>query len=149
MPMVFRSWEEIDFVGQTLRPAIERRFRDKGFVVALWAEAGWVRFFCKQSAVRPEDLKPRRMFAWAGDNEQVELMKGLGFRPVVLETADIIPGLQPDRRRSGVHASGVGGHDAGGPKRSSTIRAPGGSRIACLSNARRRRGDHGHGAART
>jgi TRAP-type C4-dicarboxylate transport system substrate-binding protein len=94
MPMVFRSWEEIDFVGQTLRPAIERRFRDKGFVVALWAEAGWVRFFCKQSAVRPEDLKPRRMFAWAGDNEQVELMKGLGFRPVVLETADIIPGLQ-------------------------------------------------------
>jgi TRAP-type transport system periplasmic protein len=94
MPMVFRSWEEIDFVSQTLRPAIERRFRDKGFVVALWAEAGWVRFFCKEPAVRPEDLKPRRMFAWAGDNEQVELMKALGFRPVVLETADIIPGLQ-------------------------------------------------------
>jgi len=48
MPMVFRSWEELDFVSQTLRPAIERRFRDKGFVVALWAEAGWVRFFCKE-----------------------------------------------------------------------------------------------------
>jgi TRAP-type C4-dicarboxylate transport system substrate-binding protein len=94
MPMVFRSWEEVDYVGQTLRPAIERRFLDKGFVVVLWAEAGWVRFFCKQSAVRPEELKTRRMFAWAGDNEQVELMKKLGFRPVVLETADIIPGLQ-------------------------------------------------------
>lgn len=94
MPMIFRSWEEIDYVSQTLRPAIERRFLDKGFVVVLWAEAGWVRFFCKQPAVRPEDLKPRRMFAWAGDNEQVELMKALGFRPVVLETADIIPGLQ-------------------------------------------------------
>ena len=63
MPMVFRSWEEIDFVGQTLRPAIERRFRDKGFVVALWAEAGWVRFFCKQSAVRPEDSGPQA--AWS------------------------------------------------------------------------------------
>jgi len=94
MPMVFRSWEEIDYVSQTLRPSIERRFLDRGFVVVLWAEAGWVRFFCKQPATRPEDLKPRRMFAWAGDNEQVELMKGLGFRPVVLETADIIPGLQ-------------------------------------------------------
>jgi TRAP-type C4-dicarboxylate transport system substrate-binding protein len=94
MPMVFRSWEEIDYVSQTLRPSIERHFLDKGFVVVLWAEAGWVRFFSKQPAARPEDLKPRRMFAWAGDNEQVELMKALGFRPVVLETADIIPGLQ-------------------------------------------------------
>lgn len=94
MPLLFRSSEEVEYVGRTLRPEIERRFLDKGFVVVLWAEAGWVRFFCKEPAAQPDDLRTRRMFAWAGDNEQVEMMKTLGYRPVVLETADIIPGLQ-------------------------------------------------------
>jgi TRAP-type C4-dicarboxylate transport system substrate-binding protein len=42
----------------------------------------------------PVDLKPRRMFAWAGDADQVDMMKSLGYQPVVLETADIVPGLQ-------------------------------------------------------
>jgi TRAP-type transport system periplasmic protein len=94
MPLFFDSWEEVEHVGQALRPDIERRFLDKGFVVVLWAEAGWVRFFSKQPAVHPADLKGRRIFAWAGDSEQVGIMKALGYAPVVLETADIMPGLQ-------------------------------------------------------
>jgi TRAP-type C4-dicarboxylate transport system substrate-binding protein len=94
MPLFFRSWEEVEHVSRALRPEIERRFLEKGFVVLFWSEAGWVRFFCKESAVHPSDLKPRKMFAWAGDSEQVAIMKALGYRPVVLETADIIPGLQ-------------------------------------------------------
>lgn len=94
MPLLFRSWEEVEYVSHALRPDIERRFLEKGFVVVLWAEAGWVRFFCKEPATQPSDLKGRRMFAWSGDSEQVSMMKALGYRPVVLETADIIPGLQ-------------------------------------------------------
>jgi TRAP-type C4-dicarboxylate transport system substrate-binding protein len=94
MPLLFRSWDEVEYLNQALRPEIERRFLEKGFVVILWAEAGWVRFFCKEPAALPSDLKARRMFAWAGDSEQVSMMKALGYRPVVLETADIIPGLQ-------------------------------------------------------
>jgi TRAP-type C4-dicarboxylate transport system substrate-binding protein len=34
------------------------------------------------------------MFAWSGDGDQIEIMKALGYQPVVLETADILPGLQ-------------------------------------------------------
>jgi TRAP-type C4-dicarboxylate transport system substrate-binding protein len=94
MPLLFRSSAELEHVSHALRPDIERRFLEKGFVVVLWAEAGWVRFFCKEPASQPADLRGRRMFAWAGDNEQVGLMKALGYRPVVLETADLIPGMQ-------------------------------------------------------
>jgi TRAP-type C4-dicarboxylate transport system substrate-binding protein len=94
MPLLFRSWDEVEHVSHALRPDIERRFLEKGFVVVFWAEAGWVRFFCKEPAVHPSELRGRRMFAWAGDSEQVGMMKALGYRPVVLETADIIPGLQ-------------------------------------------------------
>lgn len=94
IPMLFRSVDEVEYVGRALRPAIEKRLQDKGFIVLLWAEAGWVRFFSKTPAMLPVDLKPRRMFAWAGDADQVDMMKNLGYQPVVLETADIVPGLQ-------------------------------------------------------
>jgi TRAP-type C4-dicarboxylate transport system substrate-binding protein len=94
MPMVFRSWDELDYVREKLRPILEKRFRDKGFVVLCWGDAGWVRFFSKEPALRPADFRRMKVFAWAGDNPQADLMKSLGYQPVVLEIADILPGLQ-------------------------------------------------------
>lgn len=94
MPMMFRSWAEVDAAGRRIRPRIEQRMAERGFVVLYWAEAGWVRFFSKRSARLPEEFKRLKMFAWSGDPAQVELMKSLGYQPVVLETADILPGLQ-------------------------------------------------------
>jgi TRAP-type C4-dicarboxylate transport system substrate-binding protein len=35
-----------------------------------------------------------KLFAWAGDNYQIDLMKTVGFQPIPLETSDILPGLQ-------------------------------------------------------
>jgi TRAP-type transport system periplasmic protein len=94
MPLMFRSWEDVDLAGRQVRPVLEKRFLDKGFVVLFWVEAGWVRFFSKDPALRPGDFKRMKMFAWSGDSDQVTIMKALGYQPVVLETADILPGLQ-------------------------------------------------------
>lgn len=94
MPLVFRSWNELDHVREKLRPALERRFLDKGFVVLCWGDAGWVRFFSKTPAQHPADYRRMKVFAWAGDNPQADIMKALGYQPVVLEIADILPGLQ-------------------------------------------------------
>jgi TRAP-type C4-dicarboxylate transport system substrate-binding protein len=94
MPMVFRSWDELDYVREKLRPALEKRFLDKGFVVLCWGDAGWVRFFSKEPALRPADYKGMKLFAWAGDAPQADIMKSLGYQPVVLEVSDILPGLQ-------------------------------------------------------
>lgn len=94
MPMMFRSWDEVDYVRERLRPALEKRFLDKGFVVLFWGDAGWVRFFSKEPALRPADYRRMKVFAWAGDNPQVDIMKALGYQPVVLEISDILPGLQ-------------------------------------------------------
>ena len=94
MPLMFRSWEEVDAAGQRVRPLLEKRLLERGFVVLLWAEGGWVRFFSRERALRPADFKRLKMFAWSGDPEQVSLMKAIGYQPVVLETADILPGLQ-------------------------------------------------------
>src|SRR2546425_7823026 len=48
MPVMFRSLEEVDYVREKLRPMLEKRLSDKGFVVLFWADAGWIRFFSKR-----------------------------------------------------------------------------------------------------
>ena len=35
-----------------------------------------------------------KIFVWAGDNQQFDLMKAAGYHPVPLETSDILTGLQ-------------------------------------------------------
>jgi len=97
LPLTFRSWEEYDYVVEKLSPRLEKLLLDKGFVVLFWGDAGWVRFFSKNPAVRPDDFKRFKMFTWAGNPEQVDLMKSLGYNPVPTETAEILIGLQTDR----------------------------------------------------
>lgn len=94
MPLMFRSWEEVDYVREKMRPAMEKNFLDQGFVVLAWGDAGWVRFFSKKPARHPDDYKSMKFFAWGGEAEQQEIMKRLGYTPVPLETADILPAIQ-------------------------------------------------------
>jgi TRAP-type C4-dicarboxylate transport system substrate-binding protein len=94
MPLVYRTFDEVDYVREALRGPLERKLADKGFVVLCWVDAGWVRFFSRYPAVRPEDFRKQKIFSWAGDTKAVEIMKAAGYQPIALETADILPGLQ-------------------------------------------------------
>jgi TRAP-type C4-dicarboxylate transport system substrate-binding protein len=94
MPLLFRNWDEVDYVREKMRAAMEKKFFDKGFVVLAWGDAGWVRFFSKEAALRPDDYKRMKFFAWGSEAEQQSIMKSLGYTPVPLETGDILPAIQ-------------------------------------------------------
>jgi len=94
MPLLFKNWEEVDHVRDKMRAGMEKKFRDKGFVVLAWGDAGWVRFFSKEPAFRPDDYKKMKFFAWGSEPEQQAIMKSLGYTPVPLETADVLPAIQ-------------------------------------------------------
>ncbi|CAM8655113.1 DctP TRAP-type C4-dicarboxylate transport system, periplasmic component [Comamonadaceae bacterium] len=94
LPLLFRSWEEIDYVRDKMRAGMEKRFLDKGFVVIGWGDAGWVRFFSKEAAFSPGDFKSRKFFAWGSEPEQQAIMKSLGYTPVPLETGDALAAIQ-------------------------------------------------------
>jgi TRAP-type C4-dicarboxylate transport system substrate-binding protein len=94
LPLAFRSWEELDYVREKMRPDMEKKFLDKGYVVLAWGDAGWVRFFSKQAAFSPEEFKKMKFFAWGAEAEQQEIMKSLGYMPVPLEPTDILPAIQ-------------------------------------------------------
>jgi TRAP-type transport system periplasmic protein len=94
IPMGFRNLDEVDYVGEKLRPFLEQRMAAKGFVVLFWTDAGWVRFFSNQPVTHPADLRKLKLFTWSGSPEQVGLYNSVGFDSVPLETVDIVPGLQ-------------------------------------------------------
>lgn len=94
IPMIFRSLEEYEAINERLRPALEKRLEEKGFVVLFWVDAGWVRYFSKEPLLTPDDLKRMKVFVWAGSPDQVTIMRRAGYTPVPLETGDILPGLQ-------------------------------------------------------
>ncbi len=94
IPLLFRSWDELDYVREKMRAGMEKKFFDKGFVILGWGDAGWVRFFSKEPAFRPDDYKRMKFFAWGSETEQQSMMKSLGYTPVPLETNDILPSIQ-------------------------------------------------------
>ncbi len=94
MPMMFHSLEEVTYVRERLRPLLEKRLEEKGFVALFWADAGWVQIFSKKPVLRPDDVRKQKIFVLASDSSQTDLMKAAGFQAVALEYTDILTGLQ-------------------------------------------------------
>lgn len=94
MPMMLKSFEEVDHIGAKLQPSLEAMLEEKGFVVLFWTDAGWVQYFSKTLVRTPDDMRKMKMFSWSKGDESDMIVKRAGFNPVALETADILPGLQ-------------------------------------------------------
>lgn len=94
IPMAYRSLEEMRYVIDKLRPELDKKLLDKGFVMLSWVDGGWVHFFTKRPVQTPAEFKTTKLFAWAGDPNMVQLMKDMGYSPVSLEPTDILTGLQ-------------------------------------------------------
>ncbi len=94
LPLLYRDLDEAAAVRARLLPRIEKTLADKGFVALFAGDVGWVRFFTKDPVLQPGEMKPVKLWTWSGATSQADLMKSLGWNPVLLETADILPGLQ-------------------------------------------------------
>jgi TRAP-type C4-dicarboxylate transport system substrate-binding protein len=93
MPMMFRSDAELNYVRGKLGPRLEAIFEERGFVLLAWGDAGWVHFFAQEPVLHPDDLKPMKLFTWAGESAIVEAYKDAGYQPVPLAATDILMAL--------------------------------------------------------
>jgi len=94
IPMMFDSYEELDYVRERVAPRLEKLMETRGYVVLNWGDVGWVHFFTTRPATRLADMRNMKLFTWAGDNDTLELWKANGFRAVSLAATDILTGLQ-------------------------------------------------------
>ncbi len=93
MPMMFRSDAELDYVRGKMRGELEGALAAKDVQVLNWVDAGWVYFFTQKPVVTPEDLKPLKIFAWAGETAHIAAWRAAGYNPVPLPATEIHTGL--------------------------------------------------------
>ncbi len=89
MPMMFRSNAELDYVRAGMIPKLESALRARRFHVLNWVDAGWVYFFTQKPVVHPDDLKPLKFFAWAGESAYISAWREAGYNPVPLPATEI------------------------------------------------------------
>lgn len=94
LPRMIRSYEELDVAVDRLRPSLERRLAEKGFVALGFAEAGMVRLFVAEPTTDPDRIRRMKLFTWAGDTETTALWAKAGFATVPLPSTEIMTGLQ-------------------------------------------------------
>ena len=94
VPLMYRSYDELDFVLGKMSPWLEAEFEKQDLVVLNWTDAGWVKFFTKNPARTPDDIKKLKLFAWQGDNEVIETYKAAGFNPIPLPSTEVSTALQ-------------------------------------------------------
>jgi TRAP-type C4-dicarboxylate transport system substrate-binding protein len=94
MPMMFASDDELEYVRNGVGGRLEAILESKGFKVLTWGDAGWVYYFTQEPVVSPEDLRPMRIFTWAGDTAIADAYKAEGYQPVPLAATEIHSALQ-------------------------------------------------------
>jgi TRAP-type transport system periplasmic protein len=94
IPMLFDSWAELDHVLADLRPELERRLAERGYVLLFWGHGGWIHLFSRQPIRSLDDLKSQKLFVWAGDDEQVQQWRKSGFQPVPIAATDVSMAFQ-------------------------------------------------------
>ncbi len=94
IPLLFESYEELDYVRDRIAPELERRLETRGFKVLSWSDGGWAYFFAKSPVRTPDDLRKLRLWISSGNPEAEKLFRDFGLRVVPLPVTDMLTGLQ-------------------------------------------------------
>src|SRR5579872_5451283 len=94
IPLMHDSYEELDYVRDKVAAKLEADIASRGFIVLNWGDAGWVHFFTKRPATRPDDIRAMKLCTLQGDATSFALYQQVGFHPVALASTDIFTGLQ-------------------------------------------------------
>jgi len=93
-PLLYRDYQEIDRVKESLFDDFAAAFEQKGFVLLGFAEGGFVYFFSKPDISKPDGLKAVKMWSWIGDPVATIFLDTFGINTVPLHVADVNTGLE-------------------------------------------------------
>jgi TRAP-type C4-dicarboxylate transport system substrate-binding protein len=94
LPFLVQNDNELDYLMKKATPAFEKLIEKKGFIVLVWAKAGWVNFFSVKPVVYPRDLKPLKLSVAENDAELLQAWRVNGFNAIPLATNDLMTALQ-------------------------------------------------------
>jgi TRAP-type transport system periplasmic protein len=94
LPIVFKSYEEVDYVRQKMDAVLKKGFEEKGFVILGIAEGGFAYIMSQEPVRSVGDLIKQKMWIPDNDSTSLETVQAFGVSPIPLSIADVRAGLQ-------------------------------------------------------
>ncbi len=94
VPGLITEIDQLVHVRTQLRSRFESMFRDAGFELLTWGDAGKNRLFSSKPFARPDDLKTGRPWAWKDDPVFAGYLRVIGANPVRVGANEVYGGLQ-------------------------------------------------------
>jgi len=94
LPMMFNSFEEVDFVRARIDDRIKQHVAKNGFIVLGISEGGFARIMSSRPIVTHKDIQNSKVWIPEGDTLVEETYNTMGITPIPLSIADVFTGLQ-------------------------------------------------------
>ena len=93
-PGLIENYEELERVREKMTPRFAELFREAGFELMSWADAGKGRIMSTMPILRPADLRSARPWVWKDDPIFAEFLKVVGANGVRLGVPEVYGALQ-------------------------------------------------------
>lgn len=94
LPLIFKSYKEVDYVRKRMDGTIIQGLEENGFVTFGLAEGGFAYLMSKKPVRSIEDLRKQKVWIPDNDEASLEMLKTFGVSPIPLSLADVRPSLQ-------------------------------------------------------
>jgi TRAP-type transport system periplasmic protein len=94
LPLVFQSYDEVDFVRERLDPRLMAGLEERGYVSFGFAEVGFAYAMSKRPVRSVADVQAQRVWTPDGDPGSARALQAFGINPIPLSIADVLGGLQ-------------------------------------------------------
>jgi TRAP-type C4-dicarboxylate transport system substrate-binding protein len=94
IPLLFRSFEEVDYVREHLDPVLAAGLESAGFVSFGFIEGGFAQIMANEPIRTIENMRRQKFWIPEGDPISFMVLEAMGLSPVVLPPTDVLTGLQ-------------------------------------------------------
>jgi TRAP-type C4-dicarboxylate transport system substrate-binding protein len=94
IPLLFQSFDEVDYVRERFDSALAEGLADAGFVSFGFIEGGFAHVMANQPITTVEDMRRQKVWSPEGDPVGFMVLEEMGLSPVVLPPTDVLTGLQ-------------------------------------------------------
>ncbi len=94
IPLLFQSFDEVDYVRERFDPALAEGLEQAGFVSFGFIEGGFAHVMANQPITAVEDMRRQKVWSPEGDPIGFMVLEQMGLSPVVLPPTDVLTGLQ-------------------------------------------------------
>jgi TRAP-type C4-dicarboxylate transport system substrate-binding protein len=94
LPLVFESYDEVDYVRERLDPVLIEGLEEKGFVSFGLAEVGFAYAMSKRPVTSVDEVQAQKVWTPDGDPGSARALESFDVRPIPLAIADVLSGLQ-------------------------------------------------------